>query len=170
MKSSRSVGLIFTIALIAACTQKPPAPPAPPDAAAIRNALTAQEAKFMPAMQTKDAAAVAALFTEDATWILPDASTFRGRADIENGAKAFFAAYESVAPGATTIDQLVVINDSEALTFSHGTYGMTMKGKKAENHMNPFADYWKKGADGVWRIAYEVNADGVVPDAAAKKP
>ena len=166
MKLSTSVGLIFTVALIAGCAQKPPAPP---DAAAIRNALTAQVAKFMPAMQTKDAAAVAALFTEDATWILPDATTYRG-ADIENGAKAFFAAYESVAPGTTTIDQLVVISDSEALTFSHGTYGMTMKGKKAENHTNPFADYWKKGADGVWRIAYEVNADGVVPDAAAKKP
>ena len=48
---------------------------------------------------------------------------------------------------------------------------MMMKGKKKmENHMNPFADYWKKGADGVWRIAYEVNADGVVPDAKAKEP
>jgi uncharacterized protein (TIGR02246 family) len=167
MKSSISAGLIFTVALIAGCAPKPPAPP---DAVAIRNALTAQMAKVMPAFATKDVAAAAALFTEDATWILPDATTFRGRADIENGIKAFFAAYESVAPGTTTIDQLVVINDGEALTFAHGTYGMTMKGKKAENHTNPYADYWKKGADGVWRIAYEVNADGVVPDAVAKKP
>jgi hypothetical protein len=30
----------------------------------------------------------------------------------------------------------------------------------------PFADYWKKGSDGTWRVAYEVNADGPVPAAA----
>lgn len=62
-----------------------------------------------------------------------------------------------------TLDRLIVVSDSEAVTFSTGTFSMTMKGKKAENHTNPFADHWKKGADGVWRIAYEVNAEGVVP-------
>lgn len=167
MKSSTSAGLVFLLALITGCAPKPPAPP---DAAAIRTALDAQAAKFMPAMQTKDAAAVAALFTEDATWILPDATTFTGRTDIEKGAKGFFDSYVSLTPGTMTIDQLVVISDTEALTFSHGTYSITMKGKKPENHTNPFADYWKKGADGVWRVAYEVNAEGVVPDAAAQKP
>jgi hypothetical protein len=38
-----------------------------------------------------------------------------------------------------------------------------MKRKQPENHTTPFADYWKKGGDGVGRVAYEVNADGVVP-------
>jgi len=45
-----------------------------------------------------------------------------------------------------------------------------MKGKKAaELHNNPFADYWVKGADGAWRIVYEVNAEGIVRDTMAKK-
>jgi uncharacterized protein (TIGR02246 family) len=168
MKSYQSAALLSILAVAAACA---PTPPAPPDAAAIRAALTAQVEKFLPAMQKKDVATIAALFTDDATWVLPDASTFKGRAEIEKGGKAFIESYESVTPGTMTIDRLVVISDSAALTFSRGTYSITMKGKKkVENHANPFADYWQKGADGVWRIAYEVNADGIVPDAPAAKP
>ena len=29
---------------------------------------------------------------------------------------------------------------------------------------NPFADYWQKSADGAWRIAYELNAEGPMPE------
>jgi len=40
--------------------------------------------------------------------------------------------------------------------------------------VNPYADDWKKGADGTLRIAYEINAEGTVappaPAEAAKKP
>ena len=124
----------------------------------------------MAALQQKDSAGLAALFTEDATWILPDASTFKGRADIERGLGRFFASYESITPNPLVIDQLIVRSDTEAFTFARNTYSMTPKGKRPENHTNPFADYWKKGADGVWRIAYEINADGAVPEAAAKRP
>lgn len=174
MKLSTSAGLVVLVALTTACAPPPPPPPvaAPtPDETAIRTALDAQMAKFLPAMQAKDVAAVSALFTDDATWILPDASTFKGRAEMEQGGKAFFDSYESVTPGTMSIEKLVVISDTEALTFSRATYSITMKGKKnPENHTNPFADYWQKGGDGVWRIAYEVNADGVVKEMAEKKP
>jgi uncharacterized protein (TIGR02246 family) len=167
MKSSRTAGSLVVLAFVTACAPKPPAPP---DAAAIRTAIEAQEAKFLPAIQGKDAAALVSFFTADATWILQDASTFKGRAELEKGAKAFFGSFESIAPGTITIDKLVVVSDSEAVTFSVGTYSVTMKGKKPEDHVNPFADHWKKEADGVWRIAYEINADGPAPTAPAPAP
>lgn len=123
----------------------------------------------MPLLQSKDAAGTAALFTDDATWILPDASTFTGKAAIEAGAKSFFGALDTFTLESVTLDKLIVVNDSEAVTFSHGVGVLKLKGKKAERHDNPFADYWRKGADGTWRVAYEVNADG--PAAApAPKP
>lgn len=171
MKSSASAGVSFLLALVAGCAPKPAAPPPPPDAAAIRTALDRRVEQLMVTLKDKDVAGLTSNFTEDATWVLPDASTFKGRADIEQAAKAFFGTYESVTLGPATIDQLIDISDTEALTFSNAAYTITMKGKQPENHTNPFADYWKKGADGVWRVAYEVNADGVVPaGAAAKKP
>ena len=46
---------------------------------------------------------------------------------------------------------------------------MTEKGKKPESFVNPFADLWKKGPDGVWRIAYEVNANGPATPAAPQE-
>lgn len=150
---------------LAACA-KPPQPA--PDEAAIRAAINAEMQKVMPAFAAKDAAAITKFFTDDATWILPDATTFTGRANIEAGAKAFFGSFESATAVDMKLDRLIVVSDTEAVTFAHGTFAMTMKGKKPENHVNPFADHWKKGADGVWRIAYEVNADGLVPAAPAK--
>jgi uncharacterized protein (TIGR02246 family) len=163
-------GSTLALFALAACATPPAAPP-PPDTAAIKAALEKEEAKFAPLLQAKDAAGTAALFTDDATWVLPDASTFTGKTAIAAGAKGFFDGLDSYAGESNTIDKLIVVNDSEAVTFAHGIGTMTMKGaKKAERHNNPYADYWKKGADGTWRIAYEVNADGVMPDAAAKKP
>ena len=170
MKISTSSSLII-LAVIAACAKAPPPPP-PPDAGAIKAALTAELNKMPALMEKRDAAGAGTFFTEDATWILPDASTFTGRADIVKGATAFFASMgpATLTAGSMTLDKLVVISDTEALTFSHLTYSIALKGKKPENRVNPIADYWKKGADGTWRIAYEVNADGVAPAAPAKTP
>ena len=150
---------------LAACAPRPAAPPKP-DENTIRTALAAQLAKLPTIAVAKDTAALVSLFTQDATWILPDASAFTGRANIDLGAKAFLGSYESLTMAPPVIDKLVVVSDSEAVTFAHGNYTMTVKGKKPESFVNPFADLWKKGADGAWRIAYEVNANGPAAPAA----
>ncbi|HXY19348.1 MAG TPA: SgcJ/EcaC family oxidoreductase [Gemmatimonadales bacterium] len=166
MKASFLVPLAALATVVGACAK--PAPPQP-DENAIRTALTAQLAKLPAIIVAKDTAALANLFTQDATWILPDASTFTGRARIDSGASAFFASYQSLTMSPLVIDKLVVVSDSEAVTFAHGNYTMTVKGKKPESFVNPFADLWKKGSDGVWRAAYEVNANGPAAPAAPPK-
>ncbi|HUL72738.1 MAG TPA: SgcJ/EcaC family oxidoreductase [Vicinamibacterales bacterium] len=167
-RPSICVALIAVLALVASCTP-PPASPPRPDESALRSTLSAELAKFGPAFAAKDAAAIAAMFTDDGVWILPDASTYTGRTAIEAGAKAFISTFPPATMGPVTIDRLVVISDSEALTFSHGDYTSTEPGKPPQKHLNPFADYWKKGSDGAWRIAYEVNADGPAPQAGSNK-
>ena len=164
MKAPFLVSLAALAAVAAACAK--PAGPPRPDENAIRTALTAQLAKLPAVFVAKDTAALASLFTQDATWILPDASTFAGRASIESAAKALFASYDSGTMSPPVIDKLVVVSDSEAVTFSHQNYTMTVKGKRPASFVNPYADLWKKGADGAWRIAYEVNATGPAAPAA----
>ncbi len=172
MKFSSLTGPIAVLALLAGCAQKAaeaPAAPPPPDPAAIQAELTATMDKVLAAFSNKDSASVAGFFTEDATWVLPNASTFKGRADIEKGAAAFLATFETVAFAAPKFEKLVVISDTEALTFVSGSYTVTTKDKKAPTTLsNPFADYWQKGADGAWRIAYEINAEGPMPAAPAQ--
>lgn len=170
MQIARCYPSFIMLASLIACSSKPaaPPPPPPPDAAAIRTAIDAQNAKFGPLVQAKDADGMVAMFTDDGVWVLPDASTFTGKAAILAGAKGFFDSLDSFAPEPVVIDKFIVVNDSEAVTFAHGIGMLKMKGgKKAERHINPFADYWKKGAAGGWRVAYEVNADGLAPQ---KKP
>ena len=169
MNPSAVVRIAAFAAVATACGSRPATPPRP-DEHGIQSALNAELAKFGPAIAAKDAAALANLFTEDATWILPDASTFTGRANIESGAKGFVASFESLAPDQMVIDKLIVVSDSEAVTFSHGNYTLTERGKKPARRVNPFADHWRKGADRVWRVTYEINADGPAATAAQPKP
>jgi uncharacterized protein (TIGR02246 family) len=173
MTRSSCAALLLGLSALVACTPAaPPTPPPPtkPDPATVRTALEGEMSKMIPAFAAKDGATFASFFTDDATWILPDATTYVGRPAIEKGAKVFIESFASASLGAVTIDKVIVASETEAVTFSHGSMTITMKGKKtAELHNNPFADYWVKGADGMWRIAYEVNAEGVTPAAAAKK-
>ena len=170
MTRSSCAAFILGLSAFVACTPAAPPAPAKPDAAAVRAEIEAVMTKMIPALSAKDGATFASFFTEDATWILPDATTLVGRTAIENGAKAFTASFDAATLDPATIDKLIVVSDSEAVTFSHGSLTITPKGKKTtEVHNNPFADYWVKGADGKWRIAYEVNAEGVMPDTMAKK-
>jgi len=170
MTRSTCAVLFLGLATFVACRPAAPPPPAKPDAAAVRAEIEAVMSQMIPALSAKDGATFATFFTEDATWILPDATTLVGRAAIENGAKVFTASFESATLDPAVIDKLIVVSDSEAVTFSHGSLTITMKGKKTpEVHNNPFADYWVKGADGKWRIAYEVNAEGVKADTTVQK-
>ena len=163
MKTSSLAGSVAVLVSLAACSPPATTPPPAPDAVAIKTALDKEIAKFVPIMNSKDPAALAAVFTPDATWILPDASTFMGTAAITAGAKAFFDSMESFVAESAVIDKLVVVSDTEAVTFSHGLSMLKMKGmKQAEHHNNPFADHWKKRATG-WQVDYEINADGSVP-------
>jgi len=172
MKFATLIGPIAVLALLAGCAQKvpeAPAAPPPPDPAAIQAELAATMEKVLAAFASKDSAGVAGFFTEDATWVLPNAATFKGRAEIEKGAADFLATFETVAFAPPTFEKLVVISDTEAVTFVSGSFTVTTKENKTPTTFsNPFADYWQKGADGAWRIAYEINAEGPMPAAPAQ--
>ena len=169
MKGSRIVRIAILTVLATACARQPTTAPHP-DAMAIRTELNARLDNFAKAIADKDAAAVANMFTDDGTWILPDASTFTGRASIEVAAKNYFSTISSFIVTQMALDKLIVVSTSEAVTFSHGNYTLTEPGKAPAKRVNPVADYWKKGADGVWRVNYELNADGPAPAKVAAKP
>lgn len=158
-----SIARLAALAALAIASVSGPAAAQRPDEATIRTALNAQMTKFGQALKTKDAAAVASMFTEEGTWILPDASAFTGRAAIVSAANKHFQTFESFVIDHVSIDRLVVVSESEAVTFSHADYTLTETGKAPVKRINPVADLWKKGADGVWRVVYELNADGPAP-------
>lgn len=171
MRLLPSGGALAALALLAACAKAPAPVAAGPDTAAIRTAILAQISKAGATMEAKDTSGFRALFADDAVWTMSDGMTSKGIADIMKFGAGMYATMESMKVESTTLDELIVVNDNEAVTFSTWTYTSTAKGKKAEQHVNPFADIWRKGADGTWKITREINADGVVPaPKAAAKP
>jgi uncharacterized protein (TIGR02246 family) len=164
MKRSSTVRMAIVAALATACTQQPATVPRP-DAIEIQTALNARLSDFGSAIAAKDPVAVANMFTEDGSWILPDASRFTGRSNIETAARNYFGTIQSFITDRMAMDRLIVVSSSEAVTFSHADYTLTEPGNPPAKRVNPVADHWKKGSDGVWRVAYELNADG--PAAAA---
>ena len=163
MKHSRIARLAALAALVTACAPQATTPPQP---AAIRSALTTRLNEFSQTVRAKDVAGFVNMFTEDGTWILSDATTFTGRASITAAASKAVEAYDSWVYDQVVIDRLIVVSENEAVTFTHGNYTMAEKGKPPVRRVNPVADYWKKAADGVWRVAYELNADGPATSAA----
>jgi len=96
MKIIASASFILSILLLTLISGCASSPSALPDASNIRNILTGRNQKLMAALSKKDAAELAGFFTEDATWILPNATTYRGRAAIERGAQAIFDSIDSL--------------------------------------------------------------------------
>lgn len=159
--------------LVEGCAKQGATAAARPDDVAIRSAIEAQMDKILPALAKKDAKMFSAFFTDDATLTLSDASTLHGRAEIEKGATAMFASFDSVTSAPSQpAEKLIVASDSEAVTFGTGKATVWRKGKKAgEPLINAAADAWKKGSDGTWRISYEVNAESrAVAPPATKRP
>src|SRR5689334_16741131 len=136
-------GVVLSVSLIVACAQQPPASPSKPDEGAIRAALEGQIAKITQIFTKKDASSIPALFTDDAVWILPDASTFKGKDAIAKGATDFMTSFDSVSNMSEAIDKVIVVSDTEAVAFATGKYTIFMKGKKGEAHVNPYVDDWK---------------------------
>lgn len=168
--NSSSIARLTALAVLAIAGVPGVATSQRPDEAVIRTALNARLATFAQAIKAKDVAAVGDMFTEDGTWILPDASTYTGRAAITAAASGQFETFESFVFDQMTIARLVVVSDSEAVTFVHGTYTLTETGKAPVKRVNPVADLWRRGADGVWRVSYELNADGPAPSATGTTP
>jgi uncharacterized protein (TIGR02246 family) len=170
MRLLPSGGALAALSFLVACSPAPAPVAAGPDTAAIRTAIVAQLDKVGAAFSAKDTATVRSVFTDDAVWTMEDGTSSRGGAEIVKKAAAVFAGAESFKIDSSALDEFVVVNDNVAVTFSTWNYTVVAKGKET-HYVNPFADIWRKGADGTWKIAREINSSGAVPaPKAAAKP
>lgn len=164
------LGLLVFALLLAGCAQqtpvvetpKGPAPEA--DLAALREMLVGTYAR---AYNAKDAAAVAALFTEDAVRMSPDAPATSGRAAILAEYTASIAEntklYSEVNYSATFADSAIAGD----WAWANGNFvwtGMPLKGKTPVEIRGKWLAACKRQADGAWkmhRVAW--NADHPIP-------
>jgi len=148
--------------LLTACTQAPPPPP-PDTRAADEKAIRDQETAATQAWSVKDIDKVVALYTDDATVMLPNSPVLTGKTAI--GA-AFKAATGDPNFALTIQNTSVEASKGGDLGFVRGTYmvhATDAKTKKITVEKGNYVLVYKKQADGSWKIA----ADTAIPEAPA---
>ena len=145
------------LALAAACSpaaEEQAAAPAAPDTAALRAELQGQADRWVQYALAGDAAGVAGLYTDDATYAAYGIPTTTGRANVEALFAGYFGAFKitsaqltvqaaaSPGPGIATARGIYTdVADSSGVTVSSWWR---------------WAGAYRQGADGQWLLSYNI--------------
>ena len=151
----RTIAFLVTgVLLLASACAPPPASLSEADLAAIRAAKEA----FVEAGANNDWAAVAALYTEDAVLMPPNAPAVTGRAAIQE----VFGQFPTLTSFELTIDGIEGSGDIAAV---RGSYSLSMDiGGQTVDDSGKYVEVRRRQADGSWPIIIDTwNSDIPVP-------
>lgn len=114
--------------------------------------ITSRSAEWDAAMNAGDTGAIAALYTDDARLLVPNAAMTVG----EDGIRAAFGGM--IDAGLSVKLTSVEARVSGDIGHNVGRYVLSADGKEVD--VGKFVETWERGADGVWRIANDIyNSD-----------
>lgn len=175
MRTLRHAVTLLSVLVLSACSQPPaqpaaPAAPATPavDTAAEQAALTALGDRYVQLFNAKDAAGLAAMYTADASRILPGLPVSKGTDAIRTAIAQGFTDGNTTLK-VTTAETIVAENGRAAV--SHGTYSVEVtppKGKPV-TASGAYMNVMTKDAAG-WKIARSLVAPvpGTAPPPSAR--
>jgi uncharacterized protein (TIGR02246 family) len=107
--------------------------------------------RFAAAVNAKDAAKAAALYSDDADLMVPNGETIKGRANIE-------AFWESlVAQGLTISTATTAVDASGSIGYESGTYDLSLgTGEKPAHDRGKYLNLMRREADGHWRMIVDI--------------
>ncbi len=126
---------------------------APEDTAEVRQAIEAINKQFADAVKRGDAAAVAALYTEDARLLPPNGPMIVGREAIQNSEQSDFDAGVSGDLQLTTLE-VGVVRD---LAYEIGEYAHTIQPDEGEaiKDQGKYVVVWKR-ENGEWKLDVDI--------------
>ena len=169
MFARTALALLFASSLaLGACTQAPPPPAAPVvDAPADVAAVNAVRTGFMTAYAAGDAEAVGKLYTADAVSEPNNQPALKGRDAIVQSQKAMF---EQVTLKADMVSDEVRTIGAVGLDRGHYTMSVTPRaGGETTTVEGRYLVVLVKDADGVWRVARDMD-NAAAPPPAAQAP
>ena len=142
----RLVSLVFAFTLISLTT-----PALAGDT--LKDVIQAREDAWSAAYNANDAAAIGAIYEEDAVLILPGGEPINGRAAIEEALASFFPVLKDLSLMA---DDVRPLGENHAVEVGHGDYmAVGEDGTLTPTSIN-YVVVWHKGDDGVWRYATDI--------------
>jgi len=119
----------------------------------VRKAIEEGNVKFGNAVRKGDGAAIAALYTEDATLLPPDSDMVKGRAGIE----AFWKGGLQMGIKEALLTT-VVVSGAGDLAYEIGRFALKVQpeGKEVIEQKGKYVVVWKKAADEVWKLHVDI--------------
>lgn len=162
MHNQQTILLLVALALASTACQ-PPAQEAGPlsaeDVAAIRNGMQAHVELVL----AGDPVATAAMYTEDAVQMPPNAPAVQGRAAIQE----YFAGFPTTTE---YVQSIVDVDGRDGIAYTRSDYSATfmVEGTPVTDRGKTVA-VWKKQPDGSWLVALAVwNSDLPLPQQSAE--
>jgi uncharacterized protein (TIGR02246 family) len=123
------------------------------DLTQIRHAIEKGNVQFGEAVRKGDGAAIAALYTEDATLLPPDSDMIKGRGGIE-------AFWKGVLQMGIKEAVLTAVDVSAAgeLAYEIGTFALKVQpeGKDPIEQKGKYVVVWKKALHAVWKLHVDI--------------
>jgi uncharacterized protein (TIGR02246 family) len=155
--------------LVAACSQPAPAPaPAPkPDLAAEEKAIREADARWLKAVQAKDAAGEAAMFATDGVAYRDHIDPLVGPAAVQGYETKFQA--DNPKENMSWSTDAVHVAESGDVAIQTGVYRVSGLGPQGNGEdEGRFVTVWKK-VNGEWKVAHDIGAT-TMPEAPVRKP
>jgi ketosteroid isomerase-like protein len=159
---------VILVTLISGCAQQPPA--APPDTrAADESAIRKADIDWSNAAQTKQADAWVAFYSDDVTFLAPNAPMVSGK---DAARKAIGDLLSLPGLSLKWEPKKIEVSKSGDIAYSVGTYEMSLNDPKGNPIMErgKYTEVWKKQADGSWKCAVDMFSSDLpaTPPAPAK--
>lgn len=121
--------------------------------AAARPAIEHANGDWVRAMKAGDAAAIAEAYADDGVFVLPDGTTFKGRAAVEAlyKARTRTAAAASIAGGGIESQGIVCGGDEMLYEWGQGVLRTRTPEGGEQSRGGPYLTVWKR-VDGRWKI------------------
>jgi uncharacterized protein (TIGR02246 family) len=151
-----SISVLTVVALSCQGAVSPEPPPVEPvtfDVVEVTDQIKSNNQKFEEAIAAGDAAAVAGLYTEEATVMPPDAASVTGREAIES---LWSGVMES---GAKSVDLTTLqVEGNGDLAYEIGAFTLTVQpeGQDAAEASGKYVVVWKRGDDNTWRLHVDI--------------
>ena len=123
------------------------------DVAQVRGLIEEANLKFGEAVRQGDAAALATLYTEDATLLPPNSEMIKGRQGIE----VFWQATGEMGVTDAVLTTVDVMGAGD-LAYEIGKYTITIQpeGQEPVEDMGKYVVVWKLQADGSWKLHVDI--------------
>ena len=118
-----------------------------------QSGVEAANKQLMESFKNKDAAGIAAHYTEDAVALPPNAERIAGRENIQKMWQSW------VDAGLTDLTlKAVVVEESGDLAFEEGTYSVNVPGSGGQSmqDVGKYVVVWKKGPQGTWQLHRDI--------------